>query len=111
MEKVRRRILTPKVRIAIGSAFALLVVIALALSVNRYREPAAAPPEALAHIAEKNRDAAAVAAAHQRAESAASTNAVEGLAEARRQGAADADNMLARFPNDDNRIDAPGRRD
>jgi hypothetical protein len=110
MEKVRRRFSSPKIRIAIGSAFAFLVVIALALSVNRYREPAAAPPEALAHIAEKNRDAAVVAAAHQRAESAASTNAAEGLAEARRQGAADADNMLARFPNDDNRIDA-GRRD
>jgi hypothetical protein len=111
MEKVRPRFSVPKVRLAIGSAFAVLVVVALALSVNRYREPAAAPPEALAHIAEKNRDAAVVAAAHQRAESAASTNAAEGLAEAQRRGAAEADNMLARQPNDDNRIDAPGRRD
>jgi hypothetical protein len=103
---VRRRFSIPKVRIAIGSAFALLVVVALVHSVNRYREPAAAPPEALAHIAEKNRDAAVVAAAHQRAESAASTNAAEDLAEARRQGAAEADNRLG-----GNRTDAGARRD
>ena len=85
---MRRRVSIPKTRLAIGSAFALLVVVALVLSVNRYREPAAAPPEALAHIAEKNRDAAAIAAAHQRAESAASTNAVESMAEAQRRGEA-----------------------
>jgi hypothetical protein len=99
------------VRIAIGSAAALLVVLAVMLSVNRYREPQAAPPEALAHIAEKNRDAAVVAAAHQRVESAVSTNAAEDLAEAQRRGAAEANATLARFPDGENRADAAVRRD
>jgi hypothetical protein len=74
----------------LASALALLVVLVVALSVKRYREPVAAPPEALAHIAEKNRDAAIVAAAHQRTESAASTNAVETLAETRSRNQAEA---------------------
>jgi len=108
---VSRRSSFPKVKLAFGSAVILLVAIAAALSVNRYRQPQAAPPEALAHIAEKNRDAAVVAAAHQRAESAASTNAAEDLAEARRRGAAEANATLARFPNGDNRVEASGRRD
>ena len=113
LEKVRRRFPIPIVRIAVGSAFALLVVIALTLSVNRYREPAAAPPEALAHIAEKNRDAAVIAAAHQRAESAASTNAAEDLADAQLRGAnaAATANAHAGQANDDNRTEGPGRRD
>jgi hypothetical protein len=106
---VRRRFSIPKVRLAIGSAFALVVVLVLALSIDRYREPPAAPPEALDHIAEKNRDAAIVAAARLRAESAASTNAAEDLADARSRGEAEANSMLDRFPNDDNRA-APAQR-
>lgn len=97
---MRRRSSFPKLRVALASALALLVILVVALSVKRYREPEAAPPEALAHIAEKNRDAAIVAAARQRTESAASTNAVENLAEARSQSQAEG-----------NRADAAGRRD
>jgi hypothetical protein len=100
VEKVRRRSSFPKLRVALASALALLVILVVALSVKRYREPEAAPPEALAHIAEKNRDAAIVAAARQRTESAASTNAVENLAEVRSQSQAEG-----------NRADAAGRRD
>jgi hypothetical protein len=111
VEEVRRRFPAAKVRVAIISAFALLVVIAVGLSVQRFREPQAAPPEALAHIAEKNREAAVIAAAHQRAESAASTNATESLAEAERHAGAEANAMLARFPDGDNRTQAAGRRD
>jgi hypothetical protein len=111
VEKVRRRFSIPKFRLAIASASALLVVLAVALSVDRYSEPEAAPPEALAHIAQKNREAAVIAAARQRVESAASTNEAEGLAEARRRGEAEANAMLARFPNGDNGTEGPGRRD
>ena len=94
----------PKLRLAIGLAAALLVAIVVALSANRYRAPEAAPPEALAHIAEKNRDAAVVAAAHQRVESAVSTNAAEDLAEARRRAAAEANASVTRS-NVENRVD------
>ena len=83
---MRRRASIPKVRLILGSLLVLFVVLALALSVHRYRQPAAAPPEALDHIAEKNRDAAIAAAARQRAESAATTNEAENLAEARSNG-------------------------
>lgn len=108
---MRRRFSIPKLRVAIASAFVLVVVLATAHSVNRYREPQAAPPEALAHIAEKNREAAVIAAASQRADSAASTNEAEGLAEAQRRGQAEANAMLARFPSSDNGTEGPGRRD
>lgn len=111
LEEVRRRFSSRKARIAIGSALALFVVLVLALSVNRYRAPQAAPPEALAHIAEKNRDAAIAAAAHQRAESAASTNAAEDLAEAQRQGTAGANAMPPGPANGGNAIEPAGRRD
>jgi hypothetical protein len=111
VEEVKRRASMPKVRLAIGFAAALLVALVAMLSVHRYRQPEAAPPEALAHIAEKNRDAALVAAAHQRVESAASTNAAEDLADAQRRGSAEANAALARFPDGDNRIEAAGRHD
>jgi hypothetical protein len=102
---VKRRASIPKLKIVLGAAVALFVAVVVTLSVNRYRAPEAAPPEALAHIAEKNRDAAVVAAAHQRVESAVSTNAAEDLAEAQRRGAAEANATLARFSNVDNRVD------
>jgi hypothetical protein len=108
---VRRRYSNARVRIALAAACALVVVIALTLSVHRYRQPVAAPPEALAHIAEKNRDAAVIAAARQRVDSAAATNAAESVAEARRRGEAEANAMLARFPDVDNRTDSNVRRD
>jgi flagellar biosynthesis/type III secretory pathway M-ring protein FliF/YscJ len=108
---VSRRFPNAKVRIALVAALALVVVVTLTLSVRHYRQPVAAPPEALAHIAEKNRDAAAVAAARQRAESAAATNAVENIAEAQRRGEAEANAMLDRFPNSDDRTNAQVRRD
>ena len=71
-------------RLVIGSAFLLVIAVAVALSVRHYRAPAGAPPEALAHIAAKNRDAAITAAAHQRAEAAETSNATENLVDAQR---------------------------
>jgi hypothetical protein len=55
------------------AAAALVLVLAIAglLSIDRYRAPPPAPPEALARVAEKNREAARIAAANQRAEAAA----------------------------------------
>ena len=106
---MRSRRSISKLKLAIGSAFALLVVLAVSLSIHRYRQPQAAAPEALAHIAQKNRDAAITAAAHMRADSAARTNAAESLAEAQNRGAAEANAVLARFPDTDNRT--AGRRD
>ena len=108
---MRRRSPFPKVGIAIGAAVALLVALVVTLSVHRYRQPEYAPPEALAHIAEKNREAAVVAAAHQRAESAVSTHAAENLAEAQRSGSVRANATPARVPDGDNRTEAAGRRD
>jgi hypothetical protein len=110
VEKVRRRFSSPRVAFAVAAAFALLVMVALTLSVKRYREPEAAPPEALAHIAAKNHDAAVIAAARQRADSAASTNAAESLAEARRRGETEAEAMPAGAPDGGNRT-GPARRD
>ena len=107
---MRRRSSFPKLRIALGSALALLLILVVALSVRRYREPEAAPPEALAHIAEKNRDAAIVAAARQRAESAASTNAAEALAGVR-NGGAEANAAIAGVHSEGNHSEAAGQRD
>ena len=83
---MRRRSASRTPLLVFGSALALLVILAAGLSVHHYRQPEAAPPEALAHIAEKNREAAIVAAAHQRVESAVRTNAAENVAEAERRG-------------------------
>lgn len=83
----------------------MVLVIAVTLSVHRYRQPVAAPPEALAHIAQKNRDAAIVAAARLRSESAATTNAAEDIAEAERRGREAADATIERNPNSENRTD------
>lgn len=102
---MRRRFSNAGVRIALAAALAVVAVIAVTLSVHRYRQPVAAPPEALAHIAEKNRDAAIVAAARLRSESAATTNAAEDIAEAERRGQASANAMIERYPNIDNRTD------
>ena len=100
---MRGRRSIPKSTIAIASAVALFVVLLVLLTVHRYRQPPATPPEALAHIAEKNRDAAIAAAARQRVDSAARTNAAESIAEARDRGKAEANAVIARFPNADNR--------
>jgi hypothetical protein len=104
----RRRGALPLLKIFAGAALALVLVVAAILSVNRYRKPASAPPEALEKIAQKNREAATIAAASQRAESAASTNAAEDLAEARRRGSDRANAMLDRFENEDDRGARPG---
>jgi hypothetical protein len=93
----------------LASALALVLILVVALSVKRYREPEAAPPEALAHIAEKNRDAAIAAAARQRTESAASTNAVEALAEAR--NGAEGNAARAAAHSEGNHSETAGRRD
>lgn len=106
---MRRRRSFPKLRLVLASALALFVLLAAALSVHRYRQPVATPPEALAHIAEKNRDAAVAAAAHQKAEAAAATNAAENLAAARAGGRGEANAVLARG-NGDNREAAAGNR-
>ncbi|HEV2818379.1 MAG TPA: hypothetical protein VGW40_14300 [Allosphingosinicella sp.] len=75
-------------RALIGGGFlALLVVLIAGLSIKSYRTPPAAPPAALERIGEKNRDAATRAAAHQRAESAASANAADRRIEAEENGA------------------------
>ena len=108
---MRRRFSSPRVAFAAAAAFALLVMFALTLSVKRYRAPEAAPPEALAHIAAKNHDAAVIAAARQRADSAASTNAAENLAEAQRRGETEANATLAGVPDGGNRTDGLARRD
>lgn len=78
---MRRRSAFRRRGLIAGGAIVLALVLAMGLSVIPYRTPAPAPPEALARIAQKNRHAATVAAAHQRAESAASTNATERLIE------------------------------
>jgi hypothetical protein len=108
---VRRRSAISKPLLVIGSALTLLLVVSIALSVRRYRAPEAAPPEALAHIAEKNRDAAMIAAAHQRAEAAASSNAADTLVAAQSRGPAAANAALARLSNEDNGTGDAGRRD
>ena len=105
---MRRRGPFPRLRLVAVGAVALVLVLVISWSVNRYRAPGAAPPEALEKIAEKNREAAATAAASQRAESAASTNAAEDLAEAQRRGADEANATLERFDNQDNRSAAAG---
>ena len=102
---MKRRFSNAGVRIALAAALALVAVIAVTLSVHRYRQPVAAPPEALAHIAQKNRDAAIVAAARLRSESAATTNAAEDIAEAERRGRTAANVMIERYPNTENRPD------
>jgi hypothetical protein len=100
---VSRRDGLPWLKLLGGAAFALLAVVAVTMSINRYRAPASAPREALERIAEKNREAAAVAAASQRAESAAAADAAEGMVNAQQRGAAEANASLDRFRNDDNR--------
>ena len=107
---MRRGRSSPAFRIVAVAALALFALIAVTLSVHRYRQPQAAPPEALAHIADKNRDAAITAAARQRAESAATANAADNLAEARIGDRSEADAALA-GANGGNRAAAAGRRD
>ena len=94
-------------RLVIGSAFVLVIAVAVAFSVKHYRAPAAAPPEALAHIAAKNRDAAITAAAHQRAEAAATTNATENLVAAQQPAGAQA-NAASSGGENGNRAGAAG---
>jgi hypothetical protein len=77
---VRRRGAFRRPGLVAAGAIVLALVLAMGLSVIPYRSPAPAPPAALEHIAQKNRHAAAVAAARQRAEAAASTNAAEEVA-------------------------------
>jgi hypothetical protein len=105
---MRRGAAFPRFRIIAGAAVALVLALVISVSVNRYRAPAAAPPEALERIAEKNRDAAAIAAARQRAESAASTNAAENLMAAQRRGSAEADAMIERLDSEGNRSGPSG---
>lgn len=59
----------------------LLIALIAGLSIRSYRTPPAAPPAALDRIAKKNRDAATRAAARQRLEAAATSNAVDNLVE------------------------------
>jgi hypothetical protein len=53
---------------------ALALALTAAFSADRYPVPAPASPDALAHIAQKNRDAATVAAARQRFQAAAAAH-------------------------------------
>jgi hypothetical protein len=79
---MRRRASARRKGLIAAGAIVLALVLAMGISTISSRSPPPAPPEALEHIARKNRTAAAVAAANQRAESAASTNAAETLLEA-----------------------------
>jgi hypothetical protein len=56
-----------------GAALILVLLVSGLLSIDRYRAPPPAPREALDRIAERNRRAAMIAAANQRAEAAAAT--------------------------------------
>lgn len=98
----------PRFRLIAGAAVALMLVLVITVSMNRYRAPASAPPEALERIAAKNRDAAAIAAATQRAESAASTNATENVMDARQSGSAEAEAAPDRRDEGGNRSARPG---
>jgi hypothetical protein len=80
---------TSRSRLGLIAAAALAVVIAVTalMSIDSYGTPPAAPRSALARVAEKNRQAATIAAANQRAEAAAATNATEALVEANLEAA------------------------
>ena len=77
---MRRRRTSSRLRWIAGAGLLMLFALVLGVSVQRYREPAPAPPAALDRIAQKNRHAAAVAAANQRAEAAASSDAADNVA-------------------------------
>jgi hypothetical protein len=79
---MRRRGAFRRPGLVAAGAIVLALALAIGLSAIPYRSPPPAPPAALEHIAQKNRHAAAIAAAHQRAESAASTNAADRLRDA-----------------------------
>jgi len=83
---MRRRGALRRPGLVAAGAIVLALMLAIGLSAIPYRSPPPAPPAALEHIAQKNRHAAAVAAAHQRDESAATSNAADRLRDA-------ADNM------------------
>lgn len=74
---MRRRGALRRPGLVAAGVIVLALVLAMGLSAIPYRSPPPAPPAALEHIAQKNRHAAAVAAAHQRAEAADSTNAAD----------------------------------
>ncbi len=78
---MRRRGARPRIALIAGGFILVLIALAIAMSVNSYRTPPAAPPAALDRIAKKNRDAATRAAARQRQEAAATSNAVDSLIE------------------------------
>lgn len=79
---MRRRSVRARRGLLATAALVGVVLVAVMLSLGPYREPPPAPPTALSHIAEKNHKAAVIAAAHQRAESAAATKATNSLLEA-----------------------------
>ena len=78
---MRRRGARPRATLIAGGFMILLIALVAGLSVKSYRTPPPAPPAALEHIAKKNRDAATRAAARQRQEAAATSNAVDNLIE------------------------------
>jgi len=78
---MRRGGARPRRALIAGGIMAVLVALIAGLSLKSYRTPPPAPPAALDRIAEKNRDAATRAAARQRQEAAASSNAVDSLIE------------------------------
>lgn len=77
--QVKRRPVRTRRGLLVAAAFIAVVLLAGLLSVDHYRAPAPAPPSALDRVAEKNRKAAVIAAAHQRAEAAAATNSADNL--------------------------------
>ena len=83
----RRRITRSPLRLVAAAAFAVMIAVIALLSIDPYGAPPPAPPSALDRVAEKNRRAAVLAAANQRAESAAATQATEALVEANLEAA------------------------
>jgi len=101
MRRVRN---IPRRFLAAGAA-TLVLALALVLTVGNLGGPAEGMnPAALEHIEAKNRRAALKAAAVQRIESAEAAEAADraaALREAEANGAAAAEAMLARYPNEE----------
>ena len=83
----RRRIARSPLRLMALGAFAVMIAVIALLSLDLYGPPPPAPPSALDRVAEKNRRAAVLAAANQRAESAAAAQATDALVEANLEAA------------------------
>lgn len=84
---MRSRAASTRLRILAGAvALCFAVGLFLLLRPSASDEPADAPPTTLAHMAEKNRDAATSIAAHQRLQAAVASNEANALVAAEERG-------------------------